>query len=169
MVIAVDTLFMSQRFRYTGTGVYLSHVLSECLRVAGVSKPQVEFHGFMPPNDDWANNGFVSPFLHVHQAPVLARRRLWLLGGMAIHTARVRPDLVFLPTAHHSLPGRCAPVVTTILDTMPKRLPRNQLNHAAALHAMTWLNAKLASKIITISFWSKQDLVEIYGLESRKD
>ena len=33
---------------------------------------------------------------------------------------------------------------------------------------MTWLNAKLASKIITISGWSKQDLVEIYGLDPEK-
>ena len=30
---------------------------------------------------------------------------------------------------------------------------------------MTWVNAKLASKIITISSWSKRDLVEFYGLD----
>jgi glycosyltransferase involved in cell wall biosynthesis len=128
----------------------------------------VEFHGFMPPHENWANNGFASPFLQVHTAPILARRRLWLLGGMAAHTARTRPDVVFLPTAHHSLPGRCAPVVTTILDAMPKRLPPGFASHATLLHAMTWLNAKLASKVITISSWSKQDLVEIYGLDPGK-
>jgi alpha-1,3-rhamnosyl/mannosyltransferase len=168
MVIAVDTLFLSKRFRYTGTGVYLFHVLSECLRIAGIATPNVEFHGFIPPDDNWANNGFVSPFLRVHTASVLAWRRLWLLGGMAIHTARVRPDLVFLPTAHHSLPGRYAPVVTTILDAMPKRLPPGLVKRAAPLHAITWLNAKLASKIVTISSWSKQDLIEIYGLDPEK-
>ena len=75
---------------------------------------------------------------------------------------------MFLPTAHHSLPGRCAPVVTTILDAMPNRLPPGLVKHATRLHAMTWLNAKLASKIITISSWSKQDLVEIYGLDPEK-
>jgi len=168
VIVAVDTLFLSKRFRYTGTGVYLCHLLSECLRIAGSGAPHTEFHGFIPPNDNWANNGFVSPFLRVHEAPVLARRRLWLLGGMAIHTARVRPDLVFLPTAHHSLPGRHAPAVITILDAMPKRLPPDMLKNATLTHVMTWLNANLATKIVTISSWSKQDLVEIYGLDPEK-
>ncbi|MGO8814271.1 MAG: glycosyltransferase family 4 protein [Terriglobia bacterium] len=169
MVIAIDTLFLSKRFRYTGTGVYLFHLLSECLRIAGIAAPNLEFHGFAPPNDNWASDGFVSPFLRVHKAPLLARRRLWLMGGMAICAARVRPDLVFLPTAHHSLPGRYAPVVTTILDAMPKRLPPSLIGkQAIPFRAMTWLNAKLASKILTISSWSKRDLVEIYGLDPEK-
>ncbi len=168
MRIAVDTLFMSNRFRHTGTGVYLSHVLSECLKIAGESTPPLEFHGFVPPDENWAHDGFVSPRLHVHTTRILANKRLWLLGGMALHTARTQPDLVFLPTAHHSVPGRCAPIVTAILDAMPKRLPVGLVMHATRFHAMTWLNAKLASKIITISSWSKQDLVEIYHLAPEK-
>jgi alpha-1,3-rhamnosyl/mannosyltransferase len=168
MVIAVDTLFLSKRFRYTGTRVYLHHLLSEFLKMAGIATAKVEFHGFIPPHDNWANNGFVSPFLRVHKVSLLAQRRFWLLGGMAIHTARVRPDLVFLPTAHHSLPGRSAPIVTTILDAMPNRLPPSLVNLALPLKAMTWLNAKLSSKIVTISSWSKRDLVEIYGLDPAK-
>jgi len=168
LIVAIDTLFLSKRFRHTGTGVYLSHVLSECLRIAEAASPNVEFHGFMPPNENWAKNGFVSPFLRVHNAPVLAQRRLWLLGGMAIHTALVRPDLVFLPTAHHSVPGRSAPVVTTILDAMPSRLSSDLIGNSMALRAITWINARLASKIITISKWSRQDLVEIYRLNPEK-
>ena len=168
MVIAVDTLFLLKQFRYTGTRVYLYHLLSAWLRMAGNAAPDVEFHGFITPNDDWANNGFVSPFLQVHEAPVLSWRRLWHLGGMAFHTARLRPDLVFLPTAHHSLPSRSTPVVTTILDAMPKRLPPGLSKRARSLHAMTWLNAKLATKVVTISSRSKQDLVEIYGLDPAK-
>ena len=124
MIVAIDTLFLSKRFRYTGTGVYLHNLLCECLRIGGSELCGIEFHGFSAPNDDWAANGLVSPILRVHQVRALGLRRLWLLGGMAFNTARVRPDLVFLPTAHHSVPGRCAPIVTTILDAMPKRLPR---------------------------------------------
>jgi len=168
LIIAVDTLFLSKRFRHTGTGVYLNNLLSGCLKIARAAEGNYEFHGFMAPNDDWANNGFVSPFLRVHKAQVLAQKRLWLLGGMAIHTARVRPDLVFLPTAHHSLPVRSAAIVTTILDAISKRLPRSHVGNAALLNVMTWLNARLANKIITISEWSKQDLIEIYGLHSKK-
>ena len=168
MILAIDTLFLSNRFRYTGTGVYLYNLLSECLRVAGNEGSGIEFHGFCAPNDNWASNGLASPLLRVHRVRTLGIRRLWLLGGMAIHTSRVRPDLVFLPTAHHSVPRRRAPVVTTILDAMPRRLPRGFTGHAEVLHAMTWLNAKLASKVVTISRWSKRDLVEIYGLDPQK-
>jgi len=167
LIIAIDTLFLSKRFGHTGTGIYLKNVLSECLKVVNAGELEYEFHGFMPPDDNWANNGFVSPFLQVHKAPVLARRRLWLLGGMAVHTARVRPDLVFLPTAHHSIPGRSAAIVTTILDAMPSRLSGGMIANSMGLRAITWINAKLAGKIITISKWSKQDLVEIYGLDPK--
>jgi glycosyltransferase involved in cell wall biosynthesis len=165
MIVAIDTLFMSKRFRYTGTAIYLYNLLFACLRIARTAAPNLEFHGFMPPNDNWVNNDFDSPLLRVHKAPALARRRFWLLGGMAISAARVRPDVVFLPTAHHSLPGRSAPVITTVLDAMPNRLPLSLIGkQAVPLRAMTWLNVKLASKIVTISSWSKQDLVQIYGL-----
>ena len=73
-----------------------------------------------------------------------------------------------MPTALSSVPGRYAPVVTTILDAMSKRLPPRVFEHPRRLHAWTWLNAKLASKIVTISSWSKRDLVEIYGLDPEK-
>jgi glycosyltransferase involved in cell wall biosynthesis len=168
VIVAVDTLFMSKRLRYCGTGVYLFHLLSECLKIARTSTPNVEFHGFIAPNDNWENDGFASPFLRLHKAPVLAWRHLWILGAMAVYAARVRPDIVFLPTAQHSLPGRCAPVVTAIHDAMFRRLPSGLFKHPTRLHARTWLNAKLASKILTGSFWSKQDLVEIYGLDHEK-
>lgn len=165
LIIAIDTLFLSKRFRLTGTGVYLKNVLADCLKIAGTDERNYEFHGFVDPNDNWANNGLVSPLLRIHDAPVLAQRRLWLLGGMAVHTALVRPDLVFLPTAHYSVPGRSAPVVTTILDAIPCLLPSDLVGNTKALRAITWINARLATKVVTISNWSKQDLVEIYGLD----
>jgi len=33
---------------------------------------------------------------------------------------------------------------------------------------MTWINARLASRVMTISSWSKQDLIEIYNLNPEK-
>lgn len=168
MIVAIDTLFMSKPFEYTGTAVYLRHLLAECLRLAGSELPGFEFHGFRAPGDDWTQNGFTSPLLRVHEARVLGARRFWLLGGMAFHTAQVGADLVFLPTAHHSLPGRSAPTVTTILDAIPRRLPRSMGRHRRSLHVMTWINARLARRIITISVWSKEDLVEIYRVRPEK-
>ena len=168
MVVAIDTLFMSRRFDYTGTAVYLRHLLSGWLRIVASELPGFEFHGFRAPGDDWTQNGFSSQLLRVHEARVLGARRLWLLGGMAFHTAQVRADLVFLPTAHHSLPGPSAPTVTTILDAIPRRLPSSMGRHSVPLHVMTWINARLARRIITISAWSKKDLVEIYRVRPEK-
>ena len=36
MVISVDTLFMSERFRRTGTGIYLRQLLSEWIKLAEI-------------------------------------------------------------------------------------------------------------------------------------
>ena len=168
MIIAVDTLFLSKRFRHTGTGVYLSHVLSECLRIAETEESNIEFHGFMAPDDNWAINGLASSFLQVHKTSVLSQRRLFLLGGMAVLRAFLRPDLVFLPTSQGAIPGPFAPLVTTILDAIPRRLPQEMVKDGRTAHYTTWMNAKLARKIITISRWSKQDLVEIYNLDPEK-
>jgi glycosyltransferase involved in cell wall biosynthesis len=147
--------------------MYLYHVLSECIRIAGSAGLDIEFHGFRAPNENWADNGFISPVLHVHEAKALARMRLWLLGGMAFHTTRVRPDLVFVPTAHHSLPWPKGPVVTAILDAMPKLFP-NLVPRSMRYHGLTWIHARIAERIITLSSWSKRDLVGIYRVDPEK-
>src|SRR5258708_28579037 len=51
---------------------------------------------------------------------------------------------------------------------MPSRLSSDLIGNSMALRAITWINARLASKIITISNWSRQDLVEIYRLKPEK-
>jgi len=83
---------------------------------------------------------------------------------MALRTASVRPDIIFLPTGQHCVPTPLAPIVTTILDAIPRRIPSLVGRGSTRLHVMTWLNAKLATKVITISAWSKRDLIEVYGL-----
>ena len=168
MVVAVDTLFMSARFRRTGTGVYLRHLLSEWIKGVGQEFPGIELHGFSHSGANWARNRFRSPLLHVHETRALENKGLWLLGGMALQSAKIGADLVFLPTAQHSLPGWSASVVATILDAIPKRLPSGMNRSSARLHAMTWINARLARRIITISSWSKRDLVEIYGVKPER-
>ncbi|MGO8814272.1 MAG: glycosyltransferase family 4 protein [Terriglobia bacterium] len=173
MIIAIDTLPLVEKYVHTGTYFYSMHLLKECLRITETSAPDFEFHVFVAPGDNWTLNGFTSSQLQVHETRLLTsrrfwRRRFWHLGGMAISTSRVRPDLVFVPTALTSVPGRSAPVVTMILDAMAKRLAHGLVAHPGRLHARTWLNAKLASKILTISSWSKKDLIEIYGLDPEK-
>jgi len=164
MKIAIDTMFLRQTYEHTGTAVYLKNMLNECLRICETNSLDMEFHGFIGPQDTWNKNGPVSPYWRVHKARILGRKRIWSLGGMALRTASVRPDLVFLPTGQHCVPASLAPVVTTILDAIPRRIPSLVGRGSTRLHMMTWLNAKLATKIITISEWSKRDLIEVYGL-----
>lgn len=168
MVVAVDTLALSKRYRLTGTGVYLSNLLLQCLKISEGTNPEIEFRGFSPRGKRWDGNGFASPLLSVRESWSAAHRRAWLLGGMALNTSLVRPDLVFLPTAHASLPGPLAPVVTTVLDGMHRRLPARMLDCGRSVHWLTWANVRLASRIITISSWSKRDLVEIFNLDPNK-
>lgn len=168
MNIAVDTLFLGQEFTYTGTAAYLRHLLTECLKIAQDESTDLQFHGFRAPSDNWASNGFASPFLRVHEARALRHKRLWLLGGMALHTTLVRPDVAFLPTAHSSLPSPFCPLVSTILDTIPNRLPRELVDVGVLVKYMTWTSAKLARKVITISQCSKRDLQELYRLDPAK-
>jgi glycosyltransferase involved in cell wall biosynthesis len=87
---------------------------------------------------------------------------------MAFHTTRVRPDVLFVPTASGSIPGPFVPLVSTILDAIPQRLPRDLVETGKTAHYTTWISAKLARRVITISERSKRDLVEIYGLDPEK-
>lgn len=165
MVVAVDTLFLSRRYQYTGTGVYLSNLLSQCLKISENSGPGNKFCGFAPPGARWNRNGLSSPLLAVRESWAAAHRRVWLLGGMALSTSRVRPNLVFLPTAHASIPAPLVPVVTTIHDAMHARLPSRIVDCGRIVRFATWANAKLASRIITVSSRSRLDLIELFNLD----
>lgn len=165
IVIAVDTWFLSKRFRHTGTGVYSYNLLSECLKIASNGISAVEFHGFVSPNDDWTDSGLVSPFLHLHTTRTLDSWRRWFLGGMAISTTMTHPDLVFMPNSMGSIPNPFYPLISTVLDVMPNRLPKELVDINRLSGHLIRLSTKVARTIITISEWSKRDLVELYGLD----
>lgn len=168
MLVAVDTFFLSKSWRHFGTGVYLSNLLRHCLKVAGSEFKGMEFHGFEAPGDNWSGNGLASPLLRVHKARALERRRIWVFGGMALHAAAVHPDLVFLPNPLSSLPIPTAPILSTIHDTIPERLPAKLVEAGKLGLFMTRITAKLSRKIVTVSEWSKRDLVEVHGLDPDK-
>jgi glycosyltransferase involved in cell wall biosynthesis len=165
MRVAVDTTFLLPQYRNTGTRLYLANLLSECLRISKTSEMGIEFLGFTPPGVRWNDNGLSSSLLSVRESWIAGHRRLWLLGGMALAASLERPDLLFLPTPHSSIPAPFGTVVTTIHDAMPYRLPPGVVECSRRMHRLNWINAKLASRVITVSSWSKQDLVEIFNLD----
>ena len=166
MIIAIDSIFLSKKYAHTGTHNYAANLLKSCLRIVETGVPSMEFHAFAAPHDGWAVNGFTSRHLRVHESRILALKRSWRLAGMALNTSLVRPDLVFVPTGQGSIPAPFTPVVTTIHDVMPSRLPSHILGAGAVRSRfLLWASTKLSHKIITVSKWSKKDLVEIYGLD----
>lgn len=168
MKVAVDTSFLANRYQHTGTGVYLRHLLHACLNLCESDLQGTEFHCFSTDRENWAQNGFCSEHMQVHQTRLMAKQRAWCFGGMAIATARIGADLLFLPTVHGGVASPFTPLIATILDTMPKRLPRHSLETSRVAHQLTWLNARLARMVITISQWSKLDIIDIYGLAPEK-
>ncbi len=168
MIVAVDSLALSSRYARTGTHMYATNLLKGCLGIVENTTADVEFHVFITRGDNWAKNDFASSYLRAHESRTLKRKQLWGLGGMAVSTSLLRPDLVFLPAAQ-SIPFPVSPVVVSMLDAMYMRLPQEFLiRPRARAHLLAWAGAKLASKIITISNWSKKDLVEIYGVDPAK-
>lgn len=167
MRIAVDTLLLRDAYRHTGTGVYLWRLLHHMLKISQTAPRDFEFHGFRAPGEHWNHDGFACASINVHRVQLLRSTRAWMYGGMALHTNLLRPDLVFLPTAHYAIPVPAVPVVTTILDAIPRRLP-GQVGESRRLDRLTRINSKLASRILTISECSKRDLVRFYGLHPAK-
>lgn len=164
MIVAIDSLALTSRWAHTGTHAYATNLLKSLLEIGPSALPGTEFHAFAAAGERWAGSGFASRALRVHESRLLARNRFWCWGGMALSTALLRPDLVFLPSGHGSIPRPFGHAVVTLLDAMPFRLPAGSLAKPLRLRFLTWTSAKLATRVITISERSKQDLVEIYGL-----
>lgn len=166
--VAVDTVFMSDQYQYTGTGKYTRRLLTEFLKIAASDPGSFEFHCFRSRSDKWDINGCGSPFLKIHETRIMDHKRLWLLAGMALHNARIRPDVAFSPTPYASLPNPAVPLVSTIHDAMLNKLPRQILDLGKVAPWWTWIHAKVAKRVITVSAWSRQDLVETYRLDPTK-
>lgn len=168
LIVAIDSLALMKPYARTGTYAYATNVLRGCLRIVESTAADVEFHAFVTREDNWATNGFASPCLHAHESRLLMLTRLWRSGGMAVCTSLLRPDLVFLP-AGVAIPSPVAPTVVAILDAMYARLPQEFFGSPTSrAKFFARVGAKMASKVVTISNWSKKDLVEVFGIDPAK-
>ncbi len=168
MIVAIDSLALTKPFARTGTYAYATNLLKGCLRIVEGTGADIEFHAFVARGENWATNGFASPHLRAHESRLLKLTRLWRLGGMAVSTSLLRPDLVFLP-AGVAIPSPVAPAVVTILDAMYAKLPEEFFGSPTSrAKFFARVGAKMARKVVTISNWSKKDLVEVFGIDSAK-
>lgn len=101
---------------------------------------------------------------------ILKPKRLWtqIALPLALYTARQKPDLIFSPT--HYIP-RFSPVkrVVTIFDLAFLHFPESFLRKDLwQLKNWTKFSAQNADHIITISNFSKKDIIAQYGISKDK-
>jgi alpha-1,3-rhamnosyl/mannosyltransferase len=102
------------------------------------------------------------------RSSLLRRQRLWRLGGVAMAAARAKADLIFSPTCN-ILPVGAVPVISTIHDVIPKLMaPTLSKKIWLLLRFMTACSTRFSRSIITDSEWSKNDLLELYGVPESK-
>lgn len=175
MVIAFDTWILDHRYRNTGMNTYADHLFREFRRIAA------ELDGitirFFSRNSLDSGNGCRSsceaaqaaPGFEVVQAGALRFPLFWRLSGIAGAAARAGADLIFSPALHIS-PFAGVPVVSTIHDVIPARLPHDQFARGTALKrgVTTRATIRLSNKIVTDSECSRNDLIQVYGVPPEK-
>jgi glycosyltransferase involved in cell wall biosynthesis len=78
-----------------------------------------------------------------------------------------KADLLFSPTPH-VVPWGLVPVVATVADVTPLRLPPELLGANSVMRAFSYVSARFSRKIITLSQCSKRDIVELYVVPPEK-
>ncbi len=96
--------------------------------------------------------------------------RLWTQGGLALHSFKDKLDILFVPA--HTLPIIRKPglkTVITVHDLGSEYLPSmHQLKQRAYLSFMQKVQLRGATKLIAVSYATKEDLVKRAGVESEK-
>jgi glycosyltransferase involved in cell wall biosynthesis len=174
LVIAFDTWILDRRYRNTGMNTYADHLFREFRRIAA------ELDGitirFFSRNSLGNGNGcrsnyeaHATPGFDVVQAEALRFPLFWRLSGVAAAAARAGADMIFSPALHIS-PFAGVPVVSTIHDVIPARLPHDQFARGTALKrgVTTRATIRLSNKIVTDSECSRSDLIQVYGVPPEK-
>jgi glycosyltransferase involved in cell wall biosynthesis len=165
--IAIDSWTLASRFRFQGTYVYAQSLVEEFGKIAR-QRTDLEFRVFNDPagsND--ARLMEAGPRMSLANTKLLRNTRLWRLGGMGLAVSSVGADVVFVP-ASGTAPVSRVPVVTTIHDATPIKMPSEPPVGQMLARSMMWLAAKFSRAVITDSENSRRDLIELYGLPEKK-
>ena len=168
MHVAVDTWAASDKFRNSGICLYAVRLLNE-MRKMGMSDPSLQVTAFVPKRTGNAALDIAeSESLRHYRTSLLDRHLVWRFGGMLAAARAVQPDVLFIPTAQ-VLPLTKIPIVTTIHDASAVMV-RSQVSSriSASVRAYTWMAAKYSDQLLTVSNWSKNDIVHLYGIPESK-
>lgn len=167
-MIAFDTSVLCRRNRYQGLYVYARRLLQEFERLP-VGSPVLWTLFVGSGLDSDANEFLQGGHFRAAHSGLLKRRHIWRCGGAAVAAYSSKADLLFSPTPY-VLPLGLVPVVATIADTIPLKVPP-EMFFRASLHlqrALCFSAARWSRKIITLSECSKRDIVEAYRISPEK-
>ena len=165
--MAIDSWVLASRLRHQGTYVYAQNMIAQFKRMAQTSS-EVSFLLFAGQSDSndakliESDAGF--ELAHTDRVD---HDRLWRLGGASRAAARIQADVLFAPTAS-ILPMGPVPVVCTIHDVTPVKMPSHSKGVGLWSRVLLRSSAKLSRAIITDSECSKRDLMRVYGLPESK-
>lgn len=144
----------------TGTEWYSYHVIEHIL------KNDKDNHFTLYFRDKENQSFYESKNTKIRNIPWLGRH-FWTQGGLSLEMLLHKPDLLFVPA--HVLPFFAPASVTTCHDVGFKRYPelytlRERLYHGYSM----WKSLKEAAAIITISEFSKKEIIDLYGADESK-
>jgi glycosyltransferase involved in cell wall biosynthesis len=164
--IAIDPWVLASRFSHHGTHVYARNLVAQFQKMTS-SHAGVEFCLFRPADGNGDKLFQPSPGFELVAAPGVRHDRRWRLAGANRAAARSHADLLFSPTSNTLAWGK-VPVVATIHDTTPTVMPSHSGRVNFMLRSLMRAAVKFSRAIITVSEYSKQDLIKTYGVAAEK-
>ncbi len=163
--IAVDTFALGSQARNHGVHEYTAQLLRYFRELAASYGVEIQPYVCSGAKND-ANSLLPATGFQPRQTALLRNSRLWRYGGAYALGRLSGVDLVFSP---HCITwyGSRAPAVSTIHDLMPIVSPWTSLM-AKGLRFLLRSVARSARAIITVSEFSKSDIINLLGVpESR--
>ena len=165
--IAFDTWCLGGHARNQGVHIYAGQLLSR-FREMG---PQfgIEFAPYVSAGADNIANSFApAPGFHPRETGLLKFSRLWRYGGACTLASLQHVDLVFSPHCTSLYLRKFAPAVVTIHDVIPLLGHWGRPRVSQILRFFLWWSARTSRAIITVSHYSKTDLLNAYHLPESK-
>lgn len=165
--VAFDTWCLGGHARNQGVHVYAGQLLSHFREMA--PRFGIEFAPYVSSATDNQANFFAqAPGFRPRETGLLKFGRLWRYGGACTLASLQKVDLVFSPNCTSLYFGKLAPAVVTIHDVIPLVGHWGRPRISRILRFFLWWSARHSRAIITVSEYSKTDLLNAYNLPESK-
>ena len=164
--VAFDTFVLSARFRNHGSYEYARRLLQGFTKLAAAND-RIAIKVFLGRTETNDAANLITPGCRVELVAdrLLAHRRVWRLGGIAL--AALRADILFCPVPMFVAP-HATPTVTTIHDCAESVSPSRAFVKNRLERMIVWNAAAFSRHIVTISESSRRDLSNTYQISPER-